>query len=291
MTSETQDATQKEILEKADEDSGSNPSTSSQLDLLEDLSKMKELPNILQEGILFMGGGVAILLQAAIPGAVKEPQESKDLAANLLNNIQTTTSYICCLTFGSKEQRKTLLDTINRGEHPLNGSDPIFRLWVVATLYATATDIYQRIYGRVDYRTAERVYKEYTLIVTALNIPSELWPKDRQKFWTYWDDTVENIRACPFKGLEKDLVLNFKRLPGWIRLMKPFLRVLTSEMLPPNVRKGYGLKSSTARRALYRVTMGFAVAIYPTFPKSIRSYPQRFYLKKIEATLGNSASA
>ncbi|KAJ9241007.1 hypothetical protein DTO169E5_3702 [Paecilomyces variotii] len=291
MASKMEETTTKEKMEKPDVDINSNPSVSSHSNLLEALSKMKELPDILQEGILFMGGGVAILLQAAIPGVIKEPQASEDLAVHLLENIQTTTSYIFCLTFGSKAQRKSLLDMLNRGGHLLNGSDPIFRLWVTATLYATATDIYQRIYGRVDYRTAERVYEEYTLLVSALNIPPELWPKDRQKFWTYWDDTIVNIRDCPFRGLEKDLVLNFKRLPGWIRFMKPFLRVLTSEMLPPNVRKGYGLKSSKARRALYRVTLGFAVAVYPTFPKSIRSYPQRFYLKKLEITLGGAASA
>ncbi|KAJ9400288.1 hypothetical protein DTO282F9_2756 [Paecilomyces variotii] len=130
MASKMEETTTKEMMEKPDVDINSNPSMSSHSDLLEALSKMQELPDILQEGILFMGGGVAILLQAAIPGVIKEPQASEDLAVHLLENIQTTTSYIFCLTFGSKAQRKSLLDMLNRGGHLLNGSDPIFRLWV-----------------------------------------------------------------------------------------------------------------------------------------------------------------
>lgn len=117
-----------------------------------------------------MGGGVAILLQAAIPEAMMEQQENKDPAIQLLESIQITISYMCYLTFGSREEKKNLLDKINRGKYPLHSSNLTSRLWIVATLYATATDLYQRIYGSVDYRTAERVYGEYGLLVSALNI-------------------------------------------------------------------------------------------------------------------------
>lgn len=258
---------------------------------LDALDQLEILPQILQEGILFGGSGSALLLQAAMPGIrSQESARHTNLATELGDALQAFLSYISCLTFGSRQERKTLMDLLQRGQPPLKGSDyystnPDMQVWVAATLYATSTDFYQRVYGRVNYRTAKKAYAEYTLIMNCLGMPTGAWPETRQAFWTYWDDHIEKLQVTPDAHKFATDLLNDTSLPRWVQVMKPLLRVLTIEMLPPRIREDYGLKSTASTRGLYRATMGFSVAVYPAFPKSMRSYALKYYLNDLRQHL------
>lgn len=244
-------------------------SIKSETNLLDALDSLEILPQILQEGILFAGSGTALLLQAATPEIRNDHDKANNgpnLATELGNALQAMLSYVSCLVFATRQEKKTLLDMLNRGQPPLRGSEhyyaaaPDVQLWIAATLYATATDFYQRIYGRVDYRTAEKAYAEFGLLVHTLGLPSGVWPETRQKFWTYWDDRIERLTVTPDANkFAKDL-LHDKAVPRWVQMLKPFLRVVTIEMLPPRLREEYGLKSTMGTRGLYRSTMGFSNA-------------------------------
>ncbi|PLB53420.1 hypothetical protein P170DRAFT_348880 [Aspergillus steynii IBT 23096] len=264
----------------------------------EKLEKLEILPHILQEGILFAGSGSALLLQAAYPGIKNRISDSQNaqqdsssaLAKELSDALQATLSYIACLVLGTEKEKKTLLDLLQRGQHPIRASEtytshPPTQLWVSATLYATATDFYQRIYGRVNYRTAEKAYAEFTLLMHALGMPTGTWPATRQAFWKYWDDQIEQLSVtADAHRFAKDL---FDRtdLPRWVVMLKPLMRVATIEMLPPRIREAYGLKSTASTRGLYRTAMGFSVAIYPALPKSTRSYALQYYLEDLRKHL------
>lgn len=280
--------------------SPTNTSTRSpRLDDLEKLEKLEILPHILQEGILFAGSGSALLLQAAYPGIknrISDSQNGSDgsnvLAKELSDALQATLSYIACLVLGTDKERKTLLDLLQRGQSPLRAIEtytahPPTQLWVSATLYATATDFYQRIYGRVNYRTAEKAYAEFTLLMHALGMPTGTWPESRQAFWKYWDDQIEQLAVtADAHRFAKDL---FERndLPRWVVMLKPLMRVATIEMLPPRIREAYGLKSTVSTRGLYRTAMGFSVAIYPALPRSTRSYALQYYLEDLRKHLND----
>lgn len=254
---------------------------------LDALDRLEILPQILQEGILFCGSGPALLLQAAMPGIrSSESEHHKNLATELGDGLQALLGYISCLVFGTRDEKKTLMDLLQRGQRPLKGSayynsNPDVQLWVAATLYSTSTDFYQRIYGRVNYRTARKAYDEFTIIMDCLGVPPGTWPETRQAFWTYWDDRIDKLTVTPDANqFAKDL-LNDKDLPRWVKMMKPMLRAITIEMLPPRIREDYGLKSTVTTRGLYRTTMGFSVAVYPAMPTSLRSYPLRYYLDEL----------
>ncbi|KAH1497547.1 hypothetical protein LV164_004392 [Aspergillus fumigatus] len=269
-------------------------SIKSETNLLDALDSLEILPQILQEGILFAGSGTALLLQAATPEIRNDHDKANNgpnLATELGNALQAMLSYVSCLVFATRQEKKTLLDMLNRGQPPLRGSEhyydaaPDVQLWIAATLYATATDFYQRIYGRVDYRTAEKAYAEFGLLVHTLGLHSGVWPETRQKFWTYWDDRIERLTVTlDANKFAKDL-LHDKAVPRWVQMLKPFLRVVTIEMLPPRLREEYGLKSTMGTRGLYRSTMGFSNAVYPALPVSLRSYPLRYYLNELRKHL------
>ncbi|KAL4895352.1 hypothetical protein BDV59DRAFT_200016 [Aspergillus ambiguus] len=264
---------------------------------LDALDQLEVMPHILQEGILFAGSGSALLLQAAMPGIKNRNSDGQNgnssnsnLAAELGEALQAYLSYIACFVFGTRQEKKTLLDLLSRGQPPLHGSEfysshPPTQLWVAATLYATATDFYQRVYGRVNYRTAEKAYSEFAFLMQCIGLQPGVWPENRQAFWTYWDDQIDQLSVtAESHRFAKDL-MHRTDFPRWVSMSKPFLRVLTIEMLPPRIREAYGLKSTASTRFLYRTSMGFSVAVYPAMPKSTRSYPWKYYLDELRKRL------
>ncbi|KAJ5593975.1 uncharacterized protein N7459_000183 [Penicillium hispanicum] len=260
------------------------------------LEQLEILPQILQEGILFAGSGAALLLQAALPG-IRDTEIANGgpeaLATELLDALQAHISYVSCLVFGTRAERKALLDLLRRGEAPGLGGGrnnrfahhPPLQLWMAATLYATATDFYQRVYGRVDYETAQRGYDEFSLLVNCLGMPAGTWPATRQAFWSFWDTQVSQLTvSADAAHFAKDL-RESTDMPRWVQRLKPFLRAVTIEMLPPRLREAYELRSTATTRGLYRTWMGFSTAVYPAMPNKMRAYPLRYYQERLRGKL------
>ncbi|RMJ25327.1 hypothetical protein PHISP_03814 [Aspergillus sp. HF37] len=274
--------------------SPSNTSKTEEDHRLDALDQLEVLPQVLQEGIVFAGSGTALLLQASMPGVRNQDTSAhhKNLATELGDALQAFLAYVSCLVFGSRHERKTLMDMLQRGEPPLKASDyyaanPDAQVWIAATLYATSTDVYQRIYGRVNYRSARKIYAEFTFLMSYLGLPvgSSAWPESRQAFWTYWDDRIDKLVVTPDSHQFAMDLFNDDAMPRWVKLVKPLLRVATIEMLPPRIREDYGLKSTPYTRGLYRTAMGFSVAAYPALPTSLRSYAPRYYLDDLRRHL------
>lgn len=260
------------------------------------LEQLEILPQILQEGILFAGSGAALLLQAALPDLreLESPSSNSEaLITELLDALQAHMSYISTLVFGSRLERQTLLNLLRRGEAPglPDGRNnrfahhPPLQLWMAATSYATATDFYQRVYGRIDFETAQRGYSEFTLLMNCLGVPAGTWPTSRANFWTYWDEQVARLEVSPDAAQLAKSLRSSTDMPRWVQRVKPFLHSVTIEMLPPKLREAYGLKSTASTRALYRTMMGFSVSVYPALPTKWRNYPLRFYQDKLRGKL------
>lgn len=273
--------------------SGSNVTTDS--GRLHALEQLQVLPQILHEGILFAGSGAALLLQAALP-AIREEEttgDHRELATELLDALQANISYLSCLVYGTRAERQTLLGLLHRGQAPGLGGGrnnrfahhPPLQLWMAATLYTTSTDFYQRVYGRVDYETAQRGYSEFSLLMNCLGMPAGTWPETRQAFWSFWDDQVGRLTvSADAAQFAKDL-RESQEMPKWVQNIKPFLRAVTIEMLPPRLREAYGLRSTGSTRFLYRTWMGFSTAVYPAMPDKMRAYPLRYYQDRLRSRM------
>ncbi|KAJ6157693.1 hypothetical protein N7470_005285 [Penicillium chermesinum] len=249
------------------------------------LEQIEILPQILREGILFAGSGAALLLQAALPDLrnLEAPSGNADaLITELLDALQAHLSYISILVFGTRAERQNLLNLLHRGEAPglPDGRNnrfahhPSLQLWMAATSYVTATDFYQRVYGRIDFESAQRGYSEFTLIMNCLGA-----------FWHYWDDQVSKLQVSSDAVQLAQSLRDSTDMPRWVQRIKPFLHSATVELLPPKLREAYGLKSTAKTRALYRMMMGFSITVYPALPNKWRAYPLRYYQDRLKTKL------
>lgn len=196
------------------------------LECLSPSYKPKHIQKIVREGILLSTGGVAILLQVANPGVGQGVNENSNFAYRPADRLRTTMTYVYCMAFGTPNEKRAIIEMVHRAHQTVKGpgytaDDPHLQLWVAATLYSAGVDIYEKILGKLDNFTAEKVYEEYSVMALSLRVPAEMWPKDRKAFWEYWDEKIATLEINPHaKNVANDLLYN-KAGPFWMRWNLP----------------------------------------------------------------------
>ncbi|KAH7037190.1 uncharacterized protein B0I36DRAFT_402697 [Microdochium trichocladiopsis] len=250
----------------------------------------KYIKLLTQESILLGGGAAAILLQVAEAGVGAGVNEHSNFAYRAIDRLRTTMTYVYCMAYGTSQERATIVDMVTRVHESVNGTlnegrdtgksysalDPHLQLWVAATLYWTAMEIYQSIFGEIkDPKLHENIYKDYSILACSLQVPPELWPPTRDAFYTYWDEKVANLEITQHaRDIARDLLYDIK-IPFYLKVLMPLVRVVTAEVLPTRIREGYGLKRSPKT---YKSCEFGVKATYRPIPKSIRSMPVKYYM-------------
>lgn len=263
-------------------------------ELLHSLGRMENTRKVVREGLLLAGGAAAILLQVAMPGVAKGVDNHSNFAYRPLHRLQTTLTYIYCMAFGTRQEKKVIIETVNRAHAPVKGvdysaDDPHLQMWVAATLYATGIYLYEEVFGEMESYKADLIYQEYSVLALSLRVSRDVWPKDRNAFWLYWDEQVSKLEITDHaRHVAKDLLYN-KQLPLIFRSGLPIVRLMTAEMLPARVREGYGMRSTGPKKTVYKTIMLGAKIGYPIIPKFIRCYPLKYYMKGMRRRMNDVA--
>ncbi|KAJ6000852.1 hypothetical protein N7481_001261 [Penicillium waksmanii] len=263
-------------------------------ELFDALEKPVKIHKVVQEAILLAGGAVAILLQVAEPGVAQGVDNHSNFAYRPLDRLRTTMTYVYCVTFGTRDEKKAVVEMVHRAHESVNGpgysaDDPRLQLWVAATLYAVGIELYQEMFGIFEDADAEAIYREYSVLALSLRVTPDMWPPSQKEFWKYWNNQIATMDVTDnAKSVAKNILRN-KEAPLQIRLILPLVRLTTAQMLPDRLRQAYGLKTGKIRRATYRFVMGFTKATYPCLPKTIRTYPMKYYMRDMRRRLENTA--
>lgn len=67
-------------------------------------------------------------------------------------------------------------------------------------------------------------------------------------------------------------------------MLTPDIKV-TAEWMPERLRVEYGLKTSRARRAAYKVLEGLVKTVYPALPMKVRGAACRYYMNDMRKRL------
>ncbi|KAI1815076.1 hypothetical protein GGS20DRAFT_364958 [Poronia punctata] len=266
-------------------------------DFLSPNFKLKHMLPIVQEGILIGAGAAAILLQIAEPGVGAGVNEHSNFSYRVLDRLRTTMTFVYCMAYGTPEEKKTICDMITKVHSGVNGViaegrdkgkpysalDPELQVWVAATLYATAIDVYQRIWGEIEDPTEQdAIYFEYSILASALQVPPEMWPPSRRAFWEYWDAKVESIEVTQHaRDVASDL-LYLRNAPAYLRIFMPSVRVVTAEYLPERLRRQFGVNYHPK---MYKFHEWMVKAMYRPLPLKLRSYPVTWYMKDMRKRL------
>ncbi|MGH9008600.1 MAG: oxygenase MpaB family protein [Acidimicrobiia bacterium] len=249
-----------------------------------------EMRRVAREGALLAGGARAILLQIAHPAVGRGVAEHSDFAARPLDRLRTTLTYVYCVTFGTPEEIEAVAAAVTTAHRKVTGTgyratDPELQLWVAATLYDTAMLVYQELFGPLDSTVADKVYGQYAVLGTALQVPAGLWPADRAAFGAYWQHMVDTLEVSDdARRVARDL-LDPKHAPLLLKAAMPANRFLTTAWLPEPIRRQYGLPWGNGQQRLYDALMRMSRPVYRLLPVPVREAPKTFYLRDLRKRL------
>lgn len=249
-----------------------------------------------REAALLAGGGRAILLQVAHPAVAQGVADHSDFSSRPLDRLRATLTYVYAVTFGTPEEARAVSSMVTDVHRKVTGpgyraTDPELQLWVAATLYETATLIHGELFGRLDPDTADRVYRQYAVLATALQVPDDLWPADRTAFDAYWQHMIATIEVGDAaREIAHDL-LRPTQAPLVIKVGMPLERFLTTAWLPERIRQAYGLDWDERHQRRYELMIKVGGPVYRCLPLVLREAPKNFYLRDMRRRLAASKAA
>jgi uncharacterized protein (DUF2236 family) len=236
------------------------------------------------EACILAAAGRAILLQVAHPRVGRGVAEHSRFAEEPLKRLRGTLDYVYGSSFGTPDEAVWIAATVNRKHDHVTGpgyaaNDPDLQLWVAATLFDSAVQIYQLTLGPMAAAMQEEFYREAARYATQLGCPQELWPASVVEFQEYWQDQVDALEISgDAKDIYRDLMYN-RALPWYLRALLPTNRLITAGLLPERIREQYGLAWNPRRERVFRLAMRVTRLTYPWVPRRVRQLPMTFYMR------------
>ena len=260
---------------------------------MEDRAENAEMQRVAREGALLAGGARAILLQVAHPAVGRGVAEHSDFAYRPLDRLRSTLTYVYCVTFGTPEEVKAVAAQVTAAHRSVTGagyraSDPELQLWVAATLYDTAVLLYEELFGPQETAWADKVYEQYAVLGTALQVPAGKWPADRAAFQAYWDQMVDRLEVSDEARRVAHDLLSAEHAPLLLKAAMPLNRYLTAAWMPERLRAEFGLHWDAGAQRRYDVMKRVGAPLYRLLPVPLRQAPKSYYLRDMRKRLAAS---
>jgi uncharacterized protein (DUF2236 family) len=252
-------------------------------------------------GVALLAGPANVIMQLARPGVgygvMESRVESGRVDLHPIKRARTTFTYLAVATNGSDEQKAAFRRAVNRAhaqvysteESPVSyhAFDKDLQLWVGACLYKGAVDVYRMFVGEMDVQTAERHYREGMALGTTLQVPEDMWPKDRAAFDRYWQESMEKVHIDDavreyLWPLAAGRIRGVKLPRRLQRALDSFNLLITTGFLPQRFREEMHLPWDAARQRRFDRLMRVLRTINHLLPRFIRQFPFNVLLKDLD---------
>lgn len=251
-----------------------------------------------RERLVLFSGVRALLMQACDPLAVVGFQRHSVIYDNPQIRLQRTDERMSRIYFGSREEGEETGRVVRamhrrvRGKTPAgygpipkgtpyDASDPQLGLWVLAILADSALIYYERIFGALASDERERYWSEYRRVGELLGLPGDTMPATHSELEEYIDgrlhdgslwisddrreQAVRMILEPPYSGLARAVVVPVTET----------VRLISTGLLPPQIRCLFGFGWDPGREALLRATLLQLRAATRFWPDAVRLHPGR----------------
>jgi len=237
---------------------------------------MPRIADVSAEAVLLAGGARAILLQLANPVVARGVARHSDFATRPLDRLHGTLTYLYVIVYGTPDEVARVARRVGDAHRPVRGEgydarDMDAQLWVAATLYDTARQVHELVFGG---HWDDALLADYAVVATTLGVPLALWPTTKDAFSQYWSSAALVV-GDDARGVAQAL-LHPSAGPWWLRAAMPTVRMLTAGLLSPELREAYDLPLDERR---FDRWVRVARRVYPRLPAWIRHAPQRRYLR------------
>jgi uncharacterized protein (DUF2236 family) len=249
-----------------------------------------------RERLVLFSGVRALLMQACDPLAVVGFQRHSIIFDDPQLRLQRTDERMSRIYFGSREEAEETGRVVQamhrrvRGKTPAGygpipkgtpyaASDPELGLWVLATLADSAVVYYERIFGALDPSDRERYWSEYRRVGELLGLPPDSMPATHSDLKAYVDGRLRDGSLWISDDRREQAVRMILDPPwsGWMRTaaipVTETVRLISTGLLPPEIRRLFGFSWDPGREALLRSTLLQLRLGSRFWPDAVRLHP------------------
>jgi uncharacterized protein (DUF2236 family) len=249
-----------------------------------------------RERLILFSGVRALLMQACDPLAVVGFRRHSAIFDDPQTRLLRTDERMSRIYFGTREQAEEtgrIVQAMHRRVRgktparygpiaqgtPYDATDPELGLWVLATLADSALVYYERIFGGLGSEARERYWSEYRQVGELLGLPPDsmpgtclglreyvhgrlgdgsLWISDERR-----EQALAMILEPPYSGLARAAVIPVTEA----------VRLISTGLLPPQIRRLFGLGWDPGRETLLRSTLLQLRVATRFWPDAVRLHP------------------
>lgn len=239
------------------------------------------------ESVLMLGGGRALLMQAAHPLVAAGIVEHSDYGADPWKRLGRTLLALYTIVFGTREEADrtgAIVQAVHRSVRgrlrepvgpfaagtPYAASDPELMLWVHATLVDTGLVMHEAFVGPLSQADREGFYQDMKTVARVFGVPAHVLPERLAGFEAYLRATIASLAVGADARAVLEVVLH---PPVPLALWPGFraLRPVTVGLLPAELRELYGLRFGGAQRlALGAAEQSARRALVRLLPRPLR---------------------
>lgn len=226
------------------------------------------------ELVLLLGGPRALLMQLAHPMVARGVAEHSGFRSDPFARLERTLAAVSTIVFGTEEQARATAARVHTIHERVVGdgyeaNDPELLLWVHATIVDTALRIHERFLRPLSRADAERYYRESVVVGALMGVPRHRQPPDLPSFRAYVRHQAGTLTVSDDARRLAKAVLR-PRVPLMAEPAVLLVRNLTAGLLPPPLRRGYGLGWDPARQAALLAAGVTLRATLPWVPPALR---------------------
>lgn len=249
-----------------------------------------------RERLVLFSGVRALLMQACDPLAVVGFQRHSIIFDDPQLRLQRTDERMSRIYFGTRDEADETGRVVEamhrrvRGKTPAEygpipkgtpyaASDPELGLWVLATLADSAVVYYERIFGALDPPKRERYWSEYRRVGELLGLPPDSMPTTHSDLKEYVDGRLRDGSLWISDDRREQAVRMILDPPwsGWMRTaaipVTETVRLISTGLLPPEIRRLFGFSWDPGREALLRSTLLQLRLGARFWPDAVRLHP------------------
>ncbi len=213
---------------------------------------------VVREKAILAGGPGALLLQVAHPAVAAGVVAHSDFESDPLGRLRRTLDTMLTVAFGDRDQAEAAVAGVAAVHAHVRGptyraDDPDLALWVHATLVLAALGAYQDFVGPLSDHDKAGYYEDYKVVGRLFGVTDEVQPPTYADFTAYVGRMVGDVLAVgdDARAIAAGIFGASVAGPTW--LSRPVVQLAAGALLPPSLRKDFGIPWGRGRRAAYVV--------------------------------------
>ncbi len=251
---------------------------------------------VVGEAAFLLSSPRRFLTEIAFPPVGRGVVEHSKALTDPITRFRNTSAYIYLVAFGTDDERRAVVRFVNRAHAPVraggyNAFDPKLQLWIAAVMFHGGRDIYERFFGPLAPAGTERMYRDFAVYGTSLQVPAEMWPADLAAFGDYWNGVVTGLVVDEKVRNYAQALLRGGSASRPVRAGMPLNRFLTLGLLDPRIRDAYGFTWTDGQQRRFDTVMRVAAPLYRALPLRVRRLPATLVLRDARRRFGAAPHA